>query len=186
MHLDSSGMVMNSNKNNLPRDCQKISRDYAITVYAGTEYAKDYPGTVFGLSQHETRVEPCSRITLTFVNKDSIRHQWMLHGLPRTIYPQGMFHIEAAGGKSQTGTFIVPSDNRTYLVHCDMAQHMEKGMKAQLVVGQGSGDLWSIPGVSKHFDRPIYLTKGNKIWLFITALASLGLAALLFAFVKKI
>jgi hypothetical protein len=33
-------------------------------------------------------------------------------------------------------------------VHCDIAQHMEKGMKAQLKVGAGSGDLPSIPGVT--------------------------------------
>ena len=54
----------------------------------------------------------------------------MVHGLPRYLYPGGMFHLEANGGDSQTGTFIVPSDARTYLVHCDLPQHMEKGMKA--------------------------------------------------------
>jgi hypothetical protein len=43
---------------------------------------------------------------------------------------------------------ILPPGDRTYLVHCDIAQHMEKGMKAQLKVGAGSGDLPSIPGVT--------------------------------------
>ena len=33
-------------------------------------------------------------------------------------------------------------------MHCDIAQHMEKGMKAQLKVGKGRGDLPSIPGIS--------------------------------------
>jgi len=33
-------------------------------------------------------------------------------------------------------------------VHCDIAQHMEKGMKGQLVVGKGSGTFPSIPGLT--------------------------------------
>lgn len=170
MTLDRTGMVMNSNVDKLPRDCQSINREYEFTVYAGREYAKEFPGSVFGLSQHEYQVEPCSRITVTFINKDDIRHQWMVHGLPKYLYPKGMFHLEAAGGQQQTATFIVPSDHKTYLVHCDMAQHMEKGMKAQLLVGRGSGDLWSIPGVSSDFKRSNYLPP-NSLLFFLLASA---------------
>jgi len=150
MIFDASGLVMNANSAELPRDCQAITQQHEFTVKVGVEYAQPYPGTVFGMSQHEYRVEPCSLVTITLVNEDQIRHQWMLHGLPRYLYPQGMFHLEAAGGATQTGSFIVPADNMTYLVHCDMTQHMEKGMKAQLVAGRGSGDLWSIPGISQN------------------------------------
>lgn len=66
-----------------------------------------------------------------------------------------MFHLEANGGARKTGTFIVPKNRKTYLVHCDMAQHMEKGMKAQLRVASGRGNLSGIPGVSdwKVIDR---------------------------------
>ena len=78
----------------------------------------------------------------------------MVHGLPKYIYDQGMFHLEAAGGSRKSGSIIVPSDNKTYLIHCDIAQHMEKGMKAQLVVGKGSGDLPSIPGISGAWEKP--------------------------------
>lgn len=169
MTLDSSGMVMNANSSNLPRDCQEISQEYQFTVYAGTKYAIDFPGNIYGLSQHEHSVEPCSRITVTFINEDEIRHQWMVHGLPKYLYPAGMFHLEAAGGKQQTGTFIVPSDHKTYLVHCDIAQHMEKGMKAQLVVGKGDGNLWSVPSISRDFFNDIYLP--NKfIWILLSAI----------------
>src|SRR4051812_22576011 len=59
-----------------------------------------------------------------------------------------MFHLEVNGRGSKTGTFITPGAKKTYLVHCDIAQHMEKGMKAQLKVGGGSGNLPSIPGIS--------------------------------------
>jgi len=154
MTFDAEGMVMNSNDSVLPRDCAKISRDYKITVKAGIHYSHPFPGNIFGFDQHEIKVAPCSRLEVTFINEDEVRHQWMVHGLPRYIYDQGMFHLEASGGATKTGTFIVPSDHKTYLIHCDIAQHMEKGMKAQLVVGKGSGDLPSIPGISGPWLKP--------------------------------
>ena len=179
MTLDSSGLVMNSNHQSLPQDCEKLGRDHHIEVYAGTQFAADYPGTVFGMSQHEYQVEPCSRITVTFVNEDEVRHQWMIHGLPRYLYPGGMFHLEAAGGHSQTGTFIVPGDDKTYLVHCDMAQHMEKGMKAQLKVGKGSGDLWAVPGVSTGFVQDTYLPEETGLYLMVISIAGIVITMLL-------
>lgn len=148
MRMDMKGMVMHENKDNIPKDCPEISEDVTIEVKAGTQYAEPYPGTVFGFDQHQWKVKPCSRITVEFSNDDDIRHQWMIHGLPRYLYPQGMFHIEVNGQQKKTGIFIVPSAHYTYLVHCDIAQHMEKGMKAQLIVGKGRGDLPSIPGIS--------------------------------------
>jgi plastocyanin len=157
MSVKAAGVVMNENLDTLPRDCSEISDDVAMTIHAGKKYARDVPGTIFGLSEHEVRVRPCSRVKITFVNEDRVRHQWMVHGLPKYLYPAGMFHIEASGGQSMTGTFIVPGDDRTYLIHCDMAQHMEKGMRGQLVVGRGSGNLWSVPGISDEFYRHSYL-----------------------------
>lgn len=148
MHMDLKGMVMHENKENIPKDCSRISEDVTIEVNAGVKYAEQYPGTVFGFDNHQWQVKPCSRITVIFTNHDDIRHQWMVHGLPRYLYPKGMFHIEVNGQGKKTGTFILPSSHYTYLVHCDIAQHMEKGMKAQLKVGEGRGDLPSIPGIS--------------------------------------
>ena len=72
----------------------------------------------------------------------------MMHGLPKYMYPKGMFHLEVSGPAKISGTLILPPGDKTYLVHCDIAQHMEKGMKAQLKVGDGDGDLPSIPGVT--------------------------------------
>jgi plastocyanin len=177
MAVDPAGVVMNQNHDELPRDCSEISRDYEFTIHAGHKYAADFPGMIFGMSQYEVRVQPCSRITISFVNEDSVRHQWMVHGLPKYLYPAGMFHIEATGGYSKTGTFIVPGDDRSYLVHCDMAQHMEKGMRGQLVVGKGSGDLWGVPGVSDDFHRFNYLPGYASL---------LGLVVLVIAFVATL
>ena len=168
MSMDATGMVMGNNKDKLPDDCMEITGEYEINVVAGTRYAEPYASTIFGFNEHEWQVKPCSRITVNFKNEDDVRHQWMLHGLPKYLYNRGMFHMETAGGTSQTGVFIVPSDDKTYLVHCDIAQHMEKGMKAQLVVGRGGGDLWSIPGVSANFERPggILTSTSGLAWLF--------------------
>lgn len=148
MDMDVNGMVMNENKDVLPRDCPELAGDVEITVRAGVKYAQKFPGTVFGYDKHEWHVKPCSRITITFINEDKIRHQWMVHMLPKYIYPRGMFHIEVSGPGRRTGTFIVPSIDKTYFVHCDIAQHTEKGMKAQLVVGSGDQDFPSIPGIT--------------------------------------
>ena len=172
----SGSVVMNENRDRLPRGCSGISRDYAFTVEAGRAWAADRPGAIFGYSQNEFTVEPCSRIEITFVNADEVRHQWMVHGLPAYLYPAGMFHLEAPGKATARGSFIVPGDDRTYLVHCDMAQHMEKGMRGQLVVGRGSGDLWGVAGVSSDFRRSSYLP--DPAWLVAAgAVALAGLAA---------
>ena len=142
------GMVMGQNKDKLPAGCDRVSEDVQITVHAGRKYSKQFPGTMFGFDKHEWRVKPCTRLTVNFVNEDPVRHQWMMHGLPKFMYDKGMFHLEVTGPAKVSGTLILPSENRTYLVHCDIAQHMEKGMKGQLIVGQGSGTFPSIPGVT--------------------------------------
>ncbi|MCZ6831274.1 MAG: multicopper oxidase domain-containing protein [Gammaproteobacteria bacterium] len=177
MQMDSSGMVMNANRDLLPRGCQEISRDYHFSISAGIQFAAGSPGMIFGMSQHELKVEPCSRVTVTFTNADEVRHQWMVHGLPKYLYPTGMFHIEANAGATLTGTFIVPGDDRTYLIHCDMAQHMEKGMKGQLVVGAGSGNLWSVKDIGDPFYRDAYLPA--YAWLLLVLAGLAGLAATL-------
>ena len=172
MHIDASGSIMNQNSSELPYDCAEIGPDIEITVRGGRDYSRGTDGQTFGYSEHEYFAEPCSRVTVTFVNDDAIRHQWMIHGLPKYLYPGGMFHLEAAGGATVSGTFIVPSDDQTYLVHCDMTQHMEQGMKAQLVVGAGSGDLWSIPGISSGLYRDDY--SPDRSWRFFLGALILG------------
>jgi plastocyanin len=170
MAVATTGVVMNENRNKLPRGCDEISRDYQLTIRGGREYARAVPGMTFGLSEHDVRVEPCSRIEVTFVNEDDVRHQWMVHGLPKYLYPAGMFHLEASGGQQVTGTFIVPGEDRNYLLHCDIAQHMEKGMRGQLVVGGGSGDLWGVTGVSDQFYRSSYWPRNTYLWVGIALL----------------
>jgi len=171
MAVGSTGVVMNENRDTLPRGCAEISHDQSFTIHAGRQYADTMHGMMFGMSDYEVQVEPCSRVEITFVNEDGIRHQWMVHGLPKYLYPAGMFHIEAMGEQTQKGVFIVPPENKTYLIHCDMAQHMEKGMRGQLVVGKGSGDLWSVPGISDDYYRFPYLSARSAYVAVFLALA---------------
>ena len=146
----AGGMVMGQNADTLPGGCEKISETKEITVHAGHKYAEKFPGRMFAFDTQEFNFKPCTKLTVHFVNEDNIRHQWMMHGLPKYLYPKGMFHLEATGPSKISGTLILPPGDKTYLVHCDMAQHMEKGMKAQLKVGKGDGDLPSIPGVTAY------------------------------------
>jgi hypothetical protein len=147
MDMDG-GMVMGQNTDTLPDGCDKIAAEEEVTVHAGHKYSEKFPGTMFAFDKQQYQYEPCTKLTIHFINEDNIRHQWMMHGLPKYLYPKGMFHLEVTGPAKVSGTLILPPGDRTYLVHCDIAQHMEKGMKGQLKTGKGSGDLPSIPGVT--------------------------------------
>ncbi len=142
------GMVMGQNTDRIPDGCDGLAATKEITVHAGHKYAEKFPGRMFAFDVQEYQFEPCTKLTVNFVNEDHVRHQWMMHGLPKYLYPKGMFHLEVTGPGKISGTLILPPGEKTFLVHCDLAQHMEKGMKGQLKTGKGSGDLPSIPGVT--------------------------------------
>ena len=105
-----------------------------------------------------------------FSNKSAVHKPkiLLLYGSLRTrsfsrlVVEESVRLLEAMGGETVQGSLIVPADDRTYLLHCDMAQHMEMGMKGQLVVGEGSGNLWNVAGVSDNFERDNYL--GELTW----------------------
>ena len=179
--MDLQGMVMNENKDQLPTGCSKISADVEFTVHAGRKYAERFPGKMFAYDRQEWEVQPCSRITVKFVNEDHIRHQFMIHGLPEYLYPPtGMFHMELTGPGSKTATFIVPSEPKTFLVHCELAQHMEKGMKAQMKVAGGDGDIPSIPGLTESENADFYEVQwSTSNWLVLGISALVGLATAL-------
>ena len=155
MDMDG-GMVMGQNTDTLPGGCDKIEAVEEITVHAGHKYAEKFPGRMFAFDTQEYQFEPCTKLTVHFINDDNVRHQWMMHGLPKYLYPKGMFHLEVTGPGKISGTLIFPPNDKTYLVHCDISQHMEKGMKGQLKIGEGSGDLPSIPGVTAYVIQDDY------------------------------
>lgn len=141
------GVVVNENSDSLPHGCSSLSGTRNITVRAGKSFVTS-PDNVFTYNRHSWSVKPCSRLTVTFVNRDPIRHQWMVHGLPRYLYPMGMFTLSVTGPASVSGSFIVPGTPKTLLVHCDIPTHTERGMKAQIKVAGGDGNLPNIPGIT--------------------------------------
>ncbi|MGR9051542.1 MAG: copper oxidase [Gammaproteobacteria bacterium] len=177
MMMDETGMIMNANSDNLPRDCPKVAADVDITIRAGQKHANRFNGKMFAFDQQEWDVAPCSRLNITFVNDDDIRHQLMIHGLPGYLYPDGMFHMELYGRGQLTASLIVPSRKKTYLVHCELPQHMEKGMKAQLKVDGGDVDLPSIPGLTEPARADVYSVDWiQAAWLTLVCSLLLGLA----------
>ena len=176
MKMDLEGMVMNDNPDNLPKDCPKLAGEVDITVRAGYKYAKAHNGIAFAFDKQQWDVEPCTRINFTFINDDKIRHQFMVHGLPGYIYPKGMFTIELYGKGEKKASLIVPSKPKTYLVHCEVPQHMEKGMKAQIKVGGGDGDLSSIPGISAQVTPDSYLVDwALSVWGILLVAVGVGI-----------
>jgi hypothetical protein len=157
MQMDEKGMVMNANSDNLPKDCPQISETVNLTIRAGHKYAAKFNGKMFAFDQQQWDVKPCAKLNITFINDDQIRHQFMIHGLPGYLYPDGMLHLELYGEGELHASLIMPSQKKTYLVHCELAQHAEKGMKAQLKVGGGDGDLPSIPAISAPIKSDSYL-----------------------------
>jgi plastocyanin len=182
MMMTEQTLVMNQNISNLPNGCEEISEQYFYNIKAGAAFASDEQ-SLFGFSTHELNVTPCSQVQITFKNEDQVRHQLMIHGLPRYLYPQGMFHLEANGGASVTGTFIVPLDNQTYLIHCDLSRHAELGMKAQLVVGSGGNDIPGIPTISGQLRPDLYLD--NPLYFIIFGVFLVILACMLLVFVSN-
>jgi hypothetical protein len=55
---------------------------------------------------------------------------------------------------------------------------MEKGMKAQLIVGNGSGDLWSVPGVSGDLIHDVYLPDNSGLLVLLSMVVGLSVTAL--------
>ena len=173
MLMDEKGMIMNANSDNLPRDCPAISENVDITINACQKHALKFTGKMFAFDQQEWNVKPCAKINITFINDDQIRHQLMIHGLPGYLYPEGMFHLELYGEGQLQASLILPSQKKTYLVHCELPQHMEKGMKAQLKVDGGDGDLPSIPGISKPVKADVYPVDWTRLTVSVLLLSAL-------------
>ena len=91
MSDNNGGFVINENVDRLPNGCDAIRSEKSITVYASKKYATGVPGTVYGMSEYEWNVEPCSRITVTFINEDNVRHMWMFMNSPSTFIQRACF-----------------------------------------------------------------------------------------------
>lgn len=133
MEMRPGGLVVNENQNELPPGCSRVSGNNSVYVVAGSDMAD--AGEAYAYSSELYNFDSCERVKVEFANEDEVRHQWMLHGLPRELYPMGMFNIEANGGETVKGTFITPSKPQKLNLHCSLPQHQQKGMLGTVNIG---------------------------------------------------
>jgi plastocyanin len=138
MRMVGNGTVVNGNAETLPPGCTEVAGERSVTVHGGVRHADG--GEMYSFERDRLELDRCTRVTVTFENEDDVRHQWMLHGLPTSVYPMGMFNVEVDGPGSVTGTFITPGDDVTLDTHCSLPQHEQKGMQMTVVVGEGGDD----------------------------------------------
>ncbi len=141
MEMVPNGTVINENTDRLPEGCEEIRRSRQLTVEAGEKFAE--PGEAYGYRQDEWEVQTCEKVTVKFQVHDEIRHQWMIHGLPRDLYPMGMFNLEVMDGGTVEGTFITPAEPTDLNLHCSLPQHQQKGMNGTVSVVDPSSGFFS-------------------------------------------
>ena len=139
MTTTENGSVTNGDPGQLPPGCEAVNGTKHVTVRAGTAYAA--PGEAFAFDTDRVRAPPCTRLVVTLVNEDAVRHQFMVHGLPGSVYPMGMFAIEVDGHGRVTGSFVTPAEPYRLHTHCSLPQHQQKGMLMEVVVGDGSAGV---------------------------------------------
>lgn len=181
----SSSMVMGQNEEQLPPGCDSIAGQENITVEAGKMHAEEYPSKVFTYDNRDFQFEPCTRLHVKFINRDDVRHQWMVHGLPESVYRMGMFTLEATNGTAE-GEFILPAEDETLLVHCGIPQHMQKGMKAQLKIGEGDGDISNIPGYTGNPIGYDYASDDNTVLAITSVLTALVAGFISAAIIRRL
>lgn len=135
--LVENGSIVNANPDTAPGSCEEIRGERQVTINAGRQYAN--ADEAFGYDVDSVTAPPCTRLVVTVVNHDDVRHQWMVHELPTDTYPMGMFNVEVADAGSVTAAFVTPADAGEYTGHCSLPQHEQKGMHLPLVVTGDSG-----------------------------------------------
>lgn len=81
--------------------------------------------TEFKFDPMNVTVTPGQTVNLTFINKGSIEHTWIVVGTP--------IKFSVAPGTTETKSLIAPAAG-TYKIECDIAGHKEAGMVGQLIV----------------------------------------------------
>ena len=130
--LVENGSTVNANGSVLPPGCEAVRGERRLTVDAGREYATD--GDAFGYDLDSVTAPACTRLVVTLVNHDDVRHQWVVDGLPTDTYPGGYVAIEVADRGSVTAALVTPAEPGTYEGLSTLPQHEQNGMRLPLVV----------------------------------------------------
>jgi len=139
--------TFNENTDDLPPGCDGIAGEDTEEV-AAVSGGVGYP--IFEYQPTVIETEPCTRLTVTFSSETRIRHQFVVRNLPEETYPGGYFGIEADGGAEETATFVTPSEELTLPFESTVGSQAKSGLRGQIVVGEGNGDVEGVPGLTKH------------------------------------
>ncbi len=139
--------VFNENSEELPPGCEEVSGDADVTVSAASA-GYGYP--LFEYHPPSVEVDACERVTVTFESQTRVRHQWIVRGLPEDTYPDGYFGVEVDGATEESATFITPGEQVTLPVESSVGSQSESGLRGQVKVDGGDGDVDGIPGLTQH------------------------------------
>ena len=98
--------------------------------------------TGFQFVPNSWTVHSGQHVTLSITNMTVQEHEWVLLKPGTTItLPFGeddeqkvYWEIEAKAGEIKEGTFVAPLEPGTYDIICGKPRHIERGMKATLIV----------------------------------------------------
>jgi len=131
-----------------------IQRTFAVVVVCAilifvpiahadnSEKSVHVTATDFQFEPKTWTVDSGQEISLTFINKGVQEHEWViLKQGTEVVLPfddddehKVYWEIEAGPGATQEEKFSVPSEPGVYSIVCGKPRHIERGMKATLVV----------------------------------------------------
>lgn len=96
----------------------------------------------FAFTPTQWTIPAGQEITITFTNKGSVEHEWVLINKGEKATPpfneddepKVFWEVEAEPGKTITETFKAPTEPGEYQVVCGTPTHLEQGMQANIVV----------------------------------------------------
>jgi hypothetical protein len=175
--LVQNGSTVNANTDSLPPGCDAVRGERHLTVDAGREYAD--AGDAYGYDLDSVTVPACTRLVVTLVNHDDVRHQWVVDGLPTATYPGGYAGIEVAERGSVTAAIVTPSQPGTYEGLSTLPQHEQNGMRLPLVVTGDESTEATTQTTDTDSDQSEGTVPGFGPLLALLAFAGVAAAALL-------
>lgn len=138
--------TFNENSEAAPPGCEAVEGEDEVSV-AAVSGGAGYP--LYEYSPTVIETEACTRLSVTFESSTRVRHQFVVEGLPEEVYTDGYFGIEADSGAEETATFVTPAEDTTLAFESKVGKQPDSGLRGQIVVGEGNGDVDGVPGVTK-------------------------------------
>ena len=116
---------------------------FVSTAYAdGSDHSISVTTTDFQFMPNTWTLDSGQEVSLTLTNKGVQEHEWvLLKQGAEVVLPfddddedKVFWEIEAGPGVTKADTFSAPQQPGTYTIVCGKPRHIERGMKATLVI----------------------------------------------------